>query len=199
MSLVLGTQAVRATDALQPAGTSNVVSIASTLATQAKSTAAAFAPTNYNAIVIEMLSGVKNASSEIYTASKDAIHKSVDFVVAQAPDVVTQFLHWKLCEAIINFFIPATISLIFFYLGYRCYKYSLIASNSDGGRETMTSRNVGLLWKWIFSVLASIIMLISIGVTAPTIAKIIIAPKVYILEYVVDLAKTATGHDSQQR
>ena len=182
-----------------PGTISNIVVVASNAVVEAKASTVKVAETNYNAVVIDILSGVRNAGSEIYAASKDAIHKSVDFVVAQAPDVVAQFLKWKLCEAIIHFFILALIGCIFFYLAYRCYVYTKTASKTDGYRDVMDSFSIGVLWKWIFSGLAAIIMLISIGTTFPTIVKIAIAPKVYVLEYVVDLAKTATGQDSQQR
>jgi hypothetical protein len=43
------------------------------------------AQTNLNQVMIEILSGVKTAGSEIYDASKSALKKSVDFVSEQAP------------------------------------------------------------------------------------------------------------------
>ena len=55
-----------------------------------------------NNVLVNILRGAQDASSEIYGASKVGIIKAVDFASEQAPLVIQEFLAWKSAEAIFN-------------------------------------------------------------------------------------------------
>jgi hypothetical protein len=131
-----------------------------------------------NEVMIQMLSGVKNASGEIYTASKDMLRKGVDFVSEQAPDVVKQFLHWKLAEHILNGCLGLLATSLGFYLGYRFKRYG--QKKHDEFPE---------IFGWFCQIISVVIALICVGKALYPIIKITVAPKVYLLEYFVSVIK----------
>jgi hypothetical protein len=65
-----------------------------------------------NSILIDVLKGVKDASSEMYATSKVGLAKAVDFAVEQAPIVVQEFLSWKMGEAIFNVVLYTIVTII---------------------------------------------------------------------------------------
>jgi hypothetical protein len=149
----------------------------------------AVAQTNLNQVLIEALSGVKDASGEIYQASKGAIKKSVDFVVEQAPDVVRQFLLWQMVASIIWAVIYCLIALCFLVGAWRWNKWAKDANSSCPHYDLASSQTWGYIWKWMFVGIAAMFIFMGVASQSFTIAKIAVAPKVYIIEYVVDLAK----------
>lgn len=139
------------------------------------------AATNLNQVMIEILSSGHAVGSEIYQASKSAIKKSVDFATEQAPDVVRQFLHWKLAEALIWLAMWVAMAALCFWLAYRLKAWAIKnPHDSDCGGA------VG--GRWVLIVAGAGTLIISIGMQGIAIAQITIAPKVYIIEYVVGLA-----------
>lgn len=152
-------------------------------------TAQATVSTNLNQVLIEMLSGVKDAGKEIYGASKDAIHKSVDFVSEQAPDVVKQFLVWKCFEALLNsigFFFGGLIVL---YVSYKCFTKFVDNMYGDDKMFAYAAGFVTLL-------IATLLLVGGVGHSVKTMVKIKVAPKVYLIEYVVD---TVQRHNAQHQ
>lgn len=71
------------------------------------------APTNINQVLVEILSGTRDAAKEIYGASKKAIHKSIDFVGEQTPDIIKQFLMWRFVSAAIWAVVWLIVSALF--------------------------------------------------------------------------------------
>ena len=137
-----------------------------------------------NDAVIDILHGAKTASGEIYQASKTAITKAVDFTIEQAPLVVTEFLHWKLAEATIYsiaWLIPA-IALLF--IGRACYKRS-ISPTVPAVDRVKTDQNDYAILKWVARFAALTFITINLTTQGLTITKIIVAPRVYLIEYVV--------------
>lgn len=149
------------------------------------------APTNINQVLIEILSGTKDAAKEIYGASKEAIHKSINFVGEQAPEVITQFLTWKFCEA----FLQASAwgifgGFLFFVSHYLRKKYAPLKAEYGSYSDPPVPE-----FCWVGSVLALFgviaVIIFGIGPSVQDMVKIKMAPKVYIIEYVVDTVK---GH-----
>lgn len=138
--------------------------------------------TNINQVMIEMLTGVKNASGEIYKFSKQEIGQGYDFLKAQAPEVVKEFLAWQIAHAIVWIFILGSLACLLFYFA-RQFKI-------HAGEKTTYNKDDCNITKWIFRVIACIILVISIGYNSLTIAKIVVAPRVFIIEYVVELCKS---------
>ena len=141
--------------------------------------------TNLNDVVIDILRGAKSAGSEIYAASKSAITKSVDFTLEQTPLVVKEFLHWRLAQCIIWVLIFATPALALLYFSRRFRLRSVAADVPATDRYRATKTDYVML-KWIARVVALVILLVTIGINSMTITKIIVAPRVYLIEYVVD-------------
>ena len=129
---------------------------------------------NLQAIVVDILRGAKNASGEIYQASKTAIAKSVDFAVEQTPLVVKEFLRWRMAEAIIYICIGLAACGFVLWLAQRIIR----TSDKDDDWDGVT---VG----WGIRIIAITILICVISSNAMTITKICIAPRVYLIEYVV--------------
>src|SRR6185503_19457189 len=89
-----------------------IVNGATTPSTNVITTAKETIATNINQVMIEILSGVKNASGDIYKFSKQEIGQGYDFLKQQAPQVVAEFLKWKLVEAIIWTIIWVSLSCL---------------------------------------------------------------------------------------
>jgi len=143
-------------------------------------------PDSLNSTLIDILRGAKDVGGEIYGASKIAIMKSVDFVSEQAPQVVTEFLNWKFYEALIVL-IPCLVLLaglvwwcIFFARYGSKYKWDF------GNRESLIP----------LSFITGCLLFIVGGFASEaaidklkTVIQIKVAPRVYLIEYVVDAAK----------
>ena len=155
------------------------------LLAQAKTTANnVVAKPNLNQVVISMLEGVKTASGEIYDASKSAIVKSVDFASEQAPLVVKEFLRWKMAQAVIWAVLWAIPALALFWFAR---KARILAKSDKIPEEDRYHTDKGDLtgWKWAFRIVGIILLMINLGVNGMTITEIVVAPRVYLIEYVV--------------
>jgi hypothetical protein len=168
-------------------------------ATSTNTPAATVAPTNtppstngfvattkatINDAVIDILHGVKAGSGEIYQASKTAITKAVDFTMEQAPIVVNEFLHWKMAEAIIYLVawsIPAIILLCI------ARAFNKRSNSADVPKEDRykTDQNDYAILKWIFRSVALVFLTLTLVNYGMTVVKIAVAPRVYLIEYVV--------------
>ncbi len=129
-----------------------------------------------NTILIEVLKGVKETGSELYAAGKAGVAQAVDFALQQAPLVVQEFLSWKMSEAIINliFFGVGTVILLF------CLGFLLKKAKKNIENDAI----VPIFFGTVFTVIALIFLLRNIKNDIQTIAKIKLAPRVYIIEYV---------------
>lgn len=131
--------------------------------------------TNVQGAIVSILMGAKNVGGDIYDASKSAIAASVDMVKSQAPELVTEFLKWKFAEAL-TFVVMGAILLIaglwMAYVGWR-----------------MDDADAGVLVFIFLGLLPILGGLIVIGVNAMTVIQIWIAPKIYLIEYIVNIVK----------
>lgn len=152
----------------------------------ANSETVAVAKTNLNSIMIDILSGVRDVGKDIYGASKDAIRSSVTFAQEQAPLVVKEFLMWHMARAIL-YGLSFVVGALVCYLTARWIRKHVIADEefSEG---------------WIPLVLlrltAGALIVFGAGGQLMTVTQIAVAPKVYIIEYVVDTIQG--GHRTPQ-
>lgn len=160
---------------------------------QAKSTIAEIATgtkqtvaTNINQVMVEILSGVKNASGEIYNFSKQEIGQAYDYLKENAKGVVHEFLLWQGVKAGVWIFVWTFVACLLFYFARQLKLYA-----TKSGRYWSDATG----FKWIFRVVACVILVITLGVNGMTIAKICVAPRVYIIQYVLDVAQ---GNNVQQ-
>jgi hypothetical protein len=149
--------------------------------------------TNINQVVIEMLEGVKVAGGEIYTASKTAISDSVDFASKQTPLVVKEFLRWKLVQAILYIFIWSVPTIFCFCLSYRIGKWCV--ANKENDNLCTGDYAACVAAKWITRMLGIAALTAILGVNLMTITQIIVAPRVYLIEYVVHQVQSITHTD----
>jgi hypothetical protein len=154
----------------------------STIEVTATNTTPATLQATLNDVVIDILRGAKSASSEVYQASKAAVVASVDFAKKQVPDVVEQFLNWKLSERLIYIVGWAGVAGLIFYIS------KSISSHLKKYEENMfpVDAKIAFSIKWITRIISISIIILSIWINGMVIAKITIAPKVYLIEYVVD-------------
>jgi len=137
-----------------------------------------------NDAVIDILHGVKAGSGEIYQASKTAITKAVDFTMEQTPLVVNEFLHWKMGEAVFYLVIWSLPAFVVLFIARAFNKRSQSADVPKEDRYK-TDQNDYAILKWVCRGIALIIFMVTLSNYGPTIMKIAVAPRVYLIEYVV--------------
>lgn len=164
-------------DAMKAAAT-NVISSTNVSALKAVVTnAKQVVATNASQVMVEILTGVKNAGGEVYNFSKDQLSKGYDFLKEQAPQVVREFLAWQIAKSIVWICVWGSVACLLFYFARQ---FKLRAPNAGNYKDDYNG------FKWLFRVVACITLIITLGINGMVIAKIAIAPRVYIIEYVVD-------------
>ncbi len=151
---------------------------------EAKENAKVMVATNINQVMVEILTGVKVASGEVYSASKMAIGQAYDFVKKETPQVIVEFLRWKLVECCIWMGVWGSFSLALVLFAWKLSSWRKKASLST--RSDAEIAEFATIWKWIFRAAAILLLIINLGYNGMTMGKIISAPRVYIIEYVVD-------------
>lgn len=134
--------------------------------------------------ILAIIQGSKVASADIYNASKTAITKSVDFTMEQAPLVVHEFLHWKLAEAIVYFVAWCVPACILFAI-YRAMKRKSLDPAIPASDKYKTDQSDYGVLKWIFLTVSMVALTFNLVTNGLTITKICVAPRVYMIEYVV--------------
>lgn len=131
-----------------------------------------------NTIVIDILRGAKEASGEIYTASKAGIIKGIDFAQEQTPLVVEEFCRWKFAESIIDASIQIILICFLAWLAKKSFKWY-----QDSIKEFTIVVNALIL---AASIITSIVFVSGVWDNAKNAIKIKIAPRVYLIDYVAE-------------
>lgn len=131
--------------------------------------------TNVNQAIVSILGGVHSAGTELYNVSQEAIGNSINFVSQQAPDIMKQFLRWQLFSDLFYYSLWIMPIFLGFYGVYRFYQWSKREDDYD----------TYIVVKWIVRVISLIIFLIDTGCYGADALQILIAPKVYLLQYVL--------------
>lgn len=140
-----------------------------------------------NSVLVDILKGAKDASSEIYGASKTGIVKAVDFAQEQAPLVVQEFLQWKFAQSVI-YVIIALISIgVLAWIFAQSRKW---ASENNDGSEVFA-------WFGMFiSLVVSVVVVFSVLVpNVEQMVKVKVAPRVYLIEWVSDQVNSSKHHN----
>lgn len=108
----------------------------------------------------------------------DTLIATKDFVIEQAPDVVQQLLMWNTTACSIG----TVVGLILLSVGFMMYYHNdkLFKENNKNNWD----ENLSAFWL-ILSVIGFIISM-SFGFT---LLKILIAPKLYVIEYIINMVK----------
>lgn len=139
--------------------------------------------TNLNQAMIEILSGVKVASGEIYTASKEAITKSITFVEKETPDVLHQFILLHIMENLVFYVVWLIVPIVFWVAANKISKYRV--SNKEHWYDDDILGNY--MVQWILIVVGFFVLMVNTCNYGLDALKIYIAPKVYILEHIVNM------------
>jgi hypothetical protein len=158
-----------------------------TVMEQVTATAKQTVATNLNQLMIEVLQGVKVEGGEVYKASKQAVGQAYEFVKKEAPEVVEEFLKWQITKAIIWTCVWVSVAFVLFYFGRRMSNFLKNSDNHGGDAE-----DLACVFSWVFRIATIAIIIITLGIHAMTIAEIVVAPRVYIIEYVVDALQPQT-------
>lgn len=152
-----------------------------TVLEQVKDAAKQTVATNINQVMVQILTGVKDASGEIYGASKVAVGQAYEFVKKEAPEVIVEFLRWRLIQAIIWALLFLSIAGLLFFFARQLKLW--VIKNPDSYSDNIEAA-IGV--KWGLRIAACIMIIATLTINGMTVGKIIAAPRVYIIEYVVD-------------
>ena len=131
-----------------------------------------------NAVLIDILKGAKDASSEIYGASKTGIVKAVEFAQEQSPMVVQEFLVWKFAQSVI-WVIVGMIAIG--VLGFLLKKFVSKLKNSESSDSELY-----IIPTVISSILIVVICFINIVPNVEQMVKVKFAPRVFMIEWASD-------------
>ena len=134
-----------------------------------------------NDAIVSVLTGVKNAGGEIYAASKTAIASSVDFLSQQTPQINDEFLRWKTAEALLYIGVFLLVLIIAIIVAKLISKG--IKTNKFDNDDT------AMILMWVLRIVPLVAFIICLSVNSFTIIKIKVAPRVYLIEYVVSYIK----------
>jgi hypothetical protein len=126
---------------------------------------------------------LEQALAEILTKSMQGIEKGVDFLSAQLPDVIEQLLLWKMWESIIG---NLTLWIFAFFV-----PLILLLSNVSKALSTLSEERFDK--HVLFSLISGIWILFGSLVLTKNSdlewLQILIAPKIYLIEYAAQLIK----------
>ena len=72
--------------------------------------------------IIQILTGVNRASSEIYDASKIGATKTLEILKLEGPDIVNSYIKYSILKEGFNLFFPLIFSFFCIYFSHKIYK-----------------------------------------------------------------------------
>lgn len=161
--------------------------------------------TNANQIMVEILTGVKTEGGKIYAGTKEALGQAYEAVKRETPEVVREFLVWRAIHHGVWMALFVALASIAIYWSRRFKKLAADCPPETRGTgyyaDTVDDhgKSIFLVWRYVLVAVASLILLLGVTTNLYPMLKIYVAPRVYILEYVVDTVQTATQPHQQRR
>jgi len=124
---------------------------------------------------------LENTANEALRAIIDNAAAAKDFILAELPEVVQQLLMWKMIESILSMVVSILCCLI--AVGVNVWQFKVVKKHWE--RITSESAEPFLM----FNVLQLFWILPICLLFSMTWLKILIAPKVYLLEYATHLVR----------
>ena len=177
---VLALSARAATDTAATPAT-NVQSVLGQVTATAKQTVT----TNINQVMVEILSGVKDASGEMYHFSKQEIGQGYDYLKSQAPDTIKEFLLWQATKNIFYIVLWCSIAAVIFFFARKFRLYGQKEEDTDA-----------LVFMWILRIVACVMIFGAVASYGLNVAKVAVAPRVFIIQYVIDVCQ---GHGAEYK
>lgn len=131
----------------------------------------------------KMLPKVDSILADMFEKTATVVHDGTIWLQGQIPDVIQQFLKWKATEDIFFIVIGLLVGLSGFIL-YRVFWKLHKNAQSDDNNYYDGSWMFGVV---LSSILGTIISLIIICPNLLDLLEILIAPKVYLLEYAANV------------
>ena len=135
----------------------------------------------------EVLMGAKDVGNEMYGLSKLALFRAYDLLQQEAPQVVEEFIHWKIAAACVWATGWAIVSILLFWAARSLWRQS-----RDPDLERWKQTNcIGS--SWTLGIFGTIIGLAGVGSQIYQLCFITIAPRIYIISYLYGLVQEARG------
>lgn len=120
---------------------------------------------------------LQKALADLLAKANQGIDAGSTFLQAQLPDVIQQLLVWKAVYSVLSFVGAMSLAGAVLYLYYRLYRWWMSLSKRGDHPEIMFVLLTAFLWTLV------------IGMFSLDWLQILIAPKVYLIEYAASLAK----------
>ena len=164
----------------------------------------ALVATNANQIMIEILTGVKSEGGKIYAGTKEALGQAYETVKKETPEVIREFMLWRIIHHGIWMSGIAVVAGFAFYWSRRFKKLAAECPPptdtggyynyyDDHGKQTFT------VLRYVLVCVTSVLLLFDTILNLYPMLKIYAAPRVYIIEYVVDTIQDATQSNHAPR
>lgn len=115
----------------------------------------------------------------------ESAKNGVEWLKGQIPDVLTQFVHWKIAENAISFVVFAILTFISGRYFFKLIKW--FNSDKPASEDTSFAACWGVFFTAVFMIIFGCIAYGDLK----DLVELIVAPKVYLLEYAADLVKHA--------
>lgn len=123
-----------------------------------------------------MNDNLQKALADILNKASQGVDSATSFMQAQLPDIVSQLLAWKIWEY--SFFI--LLSLVLFVLIYKSVKKINANIGDDYGDKLFT---------WVMATVIAMIPLTVFVFCSLNVIEVLVAPKIYLIEYAAHLLK----------
>lgn len=157
----------------------------------------ALVATNANQIMIEILTGVKSEGGKIYAGTKEALGQAYETVKKETPEVIREFMLWRIIHHGVWIAVFTALACIAFYWSRRFKKFAAdcpppVEIDSYYNRYDDHGKQAYTVLRYVLVVATSLLLLIGTTINLYPMLKIYAAPRVYIIEYVVNTLQSAT-------
>lgn len=163
----------------------------------------ALVATNANQIMIEILTGVKSEGGKIYAGTKEALGQAYETVKKETPEVIREFMLWRIIHHGIWIAVFTALACVAFYWSRRFKKLAAECPEPVRHPYSYGYDDHGKLAyntiRYILVGVTSLLLLVGTTTNLYTMLKIYAAPRVYIIEYVVDTIQSATQSNQAPR
>lgn len=137
------------------------------------------------------------AISQVLTTALDAAKKTGAWLSDQVPDVLHQLIAWNIAKDV--FLLGAALVMVGLYVyslkrfvpAYEAGRVQYEARRGDSWLYDITDMPLGTIWAvWIVGGgTGTVISLVSLVINSTDLIELIVAPKVWLLEYAASLVK----------
>ena len=116
---------------------------------------------------------------EIITASKDGVAKGFEFAYEQSPLLIDEIIRFNLIRCSLNIAIWFIVFCFLIKAAYYCFKKY---------NNNFTDESVWIMGSFTISVTAAMLLLPAL-ISITNLIKILVAPRLYLIEYLTEFVK----------